>query len=94
MTSFLMWQMDHIFANFASVFSFKGNVRRPSQAHWKVRSGLTLVIIEQFSLGVTVDALQANENRRFLCTNGVSLAQNFRKKKSPPPTIFLIGKQG
>ena len=38
----------------------RGNVRRSSLAHWKVRSGFLLALIELFSLGVTAEALRAN----------------------------------
>jgi len=31
------------------------------------------------------------ENRRF-CSNGVSLTQNFRYKRSSPPTILCVEK--
>ena len=47
---------------------------------------LILVLIEVFSLGVTGEALRANIDWKsaFFCSNGVSLAQNFKYRWSSP----------
>ena len=49
-----------------------------------------LVIIELFLLGVRAEVLRAN----IPVERGFSLAQNFRSKGSPPPTILRVRKVG
>ena len=48
------------FCGFETPFGgLRGNVGRSSWARWKARSGLPIVVIELFSLGVTAEALRA-----------------------------------
>ena len=84
--------LKHLFYFFQRPFGGLGttyDVYRMSITRIRKRvMDFTLVLIELFSLGVTVEALRAKntENRRFLC-NAV-LFQHFRYKGSPPTNIF------
>jgi len=58
---------------------FKDNVRCSSWAHWKTRSGLSIVLFELFLLRVTAESLRAKRDRKSaIPSNAVSLIQNFR----------------
>ena len=64
--------------------------------HWKPCSGLPIVLIKLFSLGLTAEALPAKidfKNWQF-CSNAVTLTQNFKQKVYLADDCHLLSDAG
>jgi len=64
----------------AALWGLRRNIRWSSYAHWKACSGLLLVLIELFSLGVTAEVLWANiGSKSAISLQRGRLTQNVRR---------------